>query len=95
MIAARVIVVTGAASGIGREHALGLARAGARVVVNDVASPEAVVDEIHALGGEAVGHVGDVSDWDTAEQLVKTAVDAFSMCVGGGQGMAMILERAS
>jgi NAD(P)-dependent dehydrogenase (short-subunit alcohol dehydrogenase family) len=73
----RVALVTGAATGIGREHALQLAREGARVVVNDVASPKAVLEEIHALGGQAIGHVGDVSDWDTAEDLVETAVEEF------------------
>jgi NAD(P)-dependent dehydrogenase (short-subunit alcohol dehydrogenase family) len=73
----RVVLVTGAASGIGREHALEFARQGARVVVNDVAAPDAVVEEIGALGGEAIAHRGDVSAWDTAELLVKTAVEAF------------------
>jgi NAD(P)-dependent dehydrogenase (short-subunit alcohol dehydrogenase family) len=62
----RVVLVTGAASGIGREHALEFARQGAKVVVNDVASPAAVVEEINHLGGEAIGHEGDVSEWDTA-----------------------------
>jgi NAD(P)-dependent dehydrogenase (short-subunit alcohol dehydrogenase family) len=70
----RVVLVTGAASGIGREHALEFARHGAKVVVNDVASPAAVVEEINDLGGEAIGHQGDVSEWGTAELLVKTAV---------------------
>jgi NAD(P)-dependent dehydrogenase (short-subunit alcohol dehydrogenase family) len=73
----RVVLVTGAASGIGREHALEFARQGAKVVVNDVASPDAVVEEINDLGGEAIGHRGDVSEWETAERLVSTAVGEF------------------
>ena len=75
----RVAVVTGAGRGLGRAHALALAAAGARVVVNN-RSPEpaaAVVDEIAALGGAAIAHVGDVSDWSTAEELISTAVDHF------------------
>ncbi|MFF7656138.1 SDR family NAD(P)-dependent oxidoreductase [Streptomyces sp. NPDC007983] len=73
----RVAVVTGAATGIGREHALEFARQGAAVVVNDVASPEGVVQEIRELGGEAIGHRGDVSAWDAARQLVTAAVEEF------------------
>jgi 3-oxoacyl-[acyl-carrier protein] reductase len=76
---ARVAVVTGAGRGLGRAHALALAAAGARVVVNN-RSPEPaheVVGEITALGGSAVAHEGDVSDWTVAESLVDRAVDAF------------------
>jgi NAD(P)-dependent dehydrogenase (short-subunit alcohol dehydrogenase family) len=73
----RVVVITGAAAGIGREHALEFARQGGRVVVNDVASTADLVKEIDALGGEAVGIEGDVSEWDAAERLVRTAVEEF------------------
>lgn len=73
----RVVVVTGAATGIGREHALEFARQGAKVVVNDVATPEPVVREINDLGGAALGHQGDVSEWEAAKLLVRTAVDGF------------------
>ena len=84
----RVAIVTGAGRGIGREHALELARQGARVVVNDLggnaggegrdASPaQSVVEEIKALGGEAIANGADVSDFEQAGQLVRAAVDAF------------------
>jgi NAD(P)-dependent dehydrogenase (short-subunit alcohol dehydrogenase family) len=84
----RVVIVTGAGRGIGREHALELARQGARVVVNDLgagsggeghdASPaEQVVQEIRRLGGQAISNGADVSDWDQSAALVRSAVDAF------------------
>ena len=75
----RVAVVTGAARGIGREHALLLAAEGARVVVNDLdAEPaQVVVDEIVAAGGTAVAAPGDVTRWETGEALVGLAVEAF------------------
>ena len=84
----RVAVVTGAGRGIGRGHALELARQGARVVVNDlgaevdgrgasVPAAQQVVDEIRAAGGEAVAHVEDVSTAAGADSLVQTALDAF------------------
>jgi len=84
----RIVIVTGAGRGIGREEALELARQGARVVVNDVgvsrdgtgedATPaQSVVDEIKALGGEAVANYDDISDFDGAKRLVQTAVESF------------------
>jgi NAD(P)-dependent dehydrogenase (short-subunit alcohol dehydrogenase family) len=84
----RVAIVTGAANGIGKEHALELARQGAKVIVNDIGanvsgegsdrSPvDDVVSQIKALGGEAVANTDDVSDWDGAGQLIATAVDAY------------------
>lgn len=63
----RVAIVTGAGGGLGRSHALELARHGARVVVNDLAGPDegaaaqAVADEIARRGGEAAVHIGDVT----------------------------------
>jgi NAD(P)-dependent dehydrogenase (short-subunit alcohol dehydrogenase family) len=84
----RVAIVTGAARGIGRAHALLFGREGARVVVNDLgggtdgsgadAGPaQQVVDEIRAAGGEAVANTDDVADWSGAERLVQTALDEF------------------
>src|ERR1700729_2530997 len=84
----RVAIVTGAGRGIGREHALELARQGAKVVVNDLgaevdgegrsAGPAGeVVDAIRRSGGEAVANGEDVSDWEGAGRLVTTAVDTF------------------
>jgi NAD(P)-dependent dehydrogenase (short-subunit alcohol dehydrogenase family) len=83
-----VAIVTGAGRGLGRSHALELARQGARVVVNDVGaeldgtggsdSPaRQVVDEITALGGAAVVNGDDVADWAGAQRLVETALEGF------------------
>jgi len=78
-LAGRVAIVTGAARGIGREHALLLASEGARVVVNDIdAEPaQAVVDEIVAAGGDAVAAPGDVATWGTGEALIGYAVETY------------------
>ncbi len=84
----RVAIITGAARGIGREHALLFASEGAKVVVNDLgAGPDGeasspgpaneVVEEIRAMGGEAVANCDDVSDWEGGRRLVQSAVDAF------------------
>src|SRR4051794_33679794 len=84
----RVALVTGAGRGIGREHALSLARQGAKVVVNDLGgdvagagedlSPaQSVVDEIVAAGGEAIVNGGDVADFDAAQAMVAEAIETF------------------
>ncbi len=87
LLEGRIAIVTGAGRGIGRAHALELARQGAKVVVNDFGvslagekeeSPaEAVVAEIKALGGEAVTNGADVADFADAEAMVRQAVDTF------------------
>ena len=84
----RVAIVTGAGRGIGREHALLFASEGAKVVVNDLGgaidgsgddrtAAEQVVDEIRAMGGEAVASSDDIADWDGGRRLVESAVEAF------------------
>jgi NAD(P)-dependent dehydrogenase (short-subunit alcohol dehydrogenase family) len=84
----RVAIVTGAGRGIGREHALSLAEHGAKVVVNDLggntdgtgsdATPaQQVVDEIKAMGGEAVANGDSVSSWEGAQRLINTAIETF------------------
>jgi NAD(P)-dependent dehydrogenase (short-subunit alcohol dehydrogenase family) len=84
----RVAIVTGAGRGIGRAHALCLAKYGARVVVNDAGvtteggatddDPAAdVVREIAAAGGESVAHRGDIADAATGDALVQLALDAW------------------
>ncbi len=84
----RVVIITGAGRGLGREHALAFAAEGAKVVVNDVGaslqgegndvSPaQEVVDLIRANGGEAITNGDDISDWDGAGRLVASAIDTF------------------
>jgi NAD(P)-dependent dehydrogenase (short-subunit alcohol dehydrogenase family) len=84
----RVAIITGAGRGLGREHALLFASEGAKVVVNDLggdidgtgddrAPAQQVVDEIKAMGGEAVANVDNVADWEGAQRLIQTAVDTF------------------
>jgi len=84
----RVVVITGAGRGIGREHALLFAKKGAKVVVNDLGGSfdgtgasktpaQEVVDEIKALGGEAVANYDSVSDFQGAKRIIQCAVDTF------------------
>ena len=82
------MIVTGAGRGLGRAHALEFARQGAKVVVNDLGAEldgtggstgpaAAVVEEIRAMGGEAVANGADVADWNQAEAMVAQAVETF------------------
>jgi NAD(P)-dependent dehydrogenase (short-subunit alcohol dehydrogenase family) len=84
----KVALVTGAGRGIGRAIALDMAKAGAKVVVNDLggsltgdggdlAPAQQVVNEITAMGGEAAANVDSVADWDGARRMVDTAIDNF------------------
>ena len=84
----RVAIVTGAGGGLGRNHAIELAKCGAKVVVNNLggsrdgmgSSPSAadhVVEEIKALGGEAVPNYDNVATPQGGENIVQTAIDAF------------------
>ena len=74
----KIAIVTGAGQGVGRCHALELARHGARVVVNDVSeSAEDVAAEIRRTGGSAVAHRCSVSEWASAGELVDRALTEF------------------
>ena len=84
----RVAIITGAGRGIGREHALFFANEGARVVVNDLGGAndgegsdqtpaEEVAAEIRAQGGEAIANADNVADWEGAQRLVNSAIEAF------------------
>lgn len=88
-LAGRVAVITGAGRGLGREHALLLARHGTKVVVNDRgvgadgvgadagSSAQSVVEEIRAAGGEAVANTDDAASWDGAAALIRCAIETF------------------
>ena len=84
----KVVVVTGAGGGIGRDFALALAREGAKVIVNDIGASvsgdgsdpsraQAVVDEIVAEGGTASANADSVSDWTAATRLINQAVETY------------------
>ena len=84
----RVAIVTGAGRGIGRATALALSARGASVVVNDLGVTlrgemgeqglaESVVQEIAAMGGQAVANCDSVSEWEGAQRIVETALDHF------------------
>ena len=75
----RAAIVTGAGNGLGRAEALALAAAGARLVLNDLAGDavQAVADEIAAAGGQVLVAAGDVGEWQTGQQLVAAALDAY------------------
>ncbi|QEH79668.1 SDR family oxidoreductase [Sphingomonas sp. C8-2] len=84
----RTVIITGAARGLGKSYALAFAREGANVVVNDIgtslhgegrdtSAADAVVEEIRAAGGKAVANYDDITDWDAAGRIVRTAIDSF------------------
>lgn len=75
----RVVIITGAGGGLGKAHALEFARAGAKVVVNDIneAAAQATVDEIKAIGGEAIVNTSDITNYAQSGEAVKQAIDTF------------------
>jgi NAD(P)-dependent dehydrogenase (short-subunit alcohol dehydrogenase family) len=88
MLDGKVVLVTGAGGGIGRDFALALAAAGAQVVVNDLgtsvkgegasnAPAERVVAEIRAAGGTALANADSVADWASANRIVQSALDSY------------------
>lgn len=100
----KVIVVTGAGRGIGREIALLAARHGAKVVVNDlggsaegegrdVGPAHEVVNEIRAAGGNAVANVDSVGDAKGGDAIVKTALDAFGRIDGVVNNAGILRDR--
>ena len=96
----KVVVITGAGGGIGREHALAMAKEGAAIVVNDLggardgtgegnAMADQVVDEIKAAGAEGVANYDNVASVEGGEGILKTALDAFGKvdCVINNAGI--------
>ena len=84
----RVVIVTGAGGGLGREHAILFAAEGAAVVVNDLGvsnhgeggstgPAQKVVDEIKAMGGKAIANTDSVSDFAAGKRMVEQAIDSF------------------
>ncbi|MFN2644684.1 MAG: SDR family NAD(P)-dependent oxidoreductase [Burkholderiales bacterium] len=88
MLEGKVVLVTGAGGGIGRDFALAMARAGAKVVVNDIgtsvkgegasgAPAEELAREIRAAGGTAIANTESVADWTSAQRMVQSALEHF------------------
>ncbi len=98
LLEGKVVLVTGAGGGIGRDFALAMAAAGARVVVNDIgasvrgegrdAGPaHKVAGEIRAAGGAAVASTDSVAGWESANRIVQCALDSF-------QGLDVVVNNA-
>ncbi|WP_043112700.1 SDR family NAD(P)-dependent oxidoreductase [Pseudacidovorax intermedius] len=104
MVQDKVVVVTGAGGGIGRDMALALAAEGARVVVNDIgtsttgegtdAGPaQRVVDEIRAAGGQAAASTDSVSEAASAGRIVQCALDHFGRIDGVVNNAGILRDR--
>lgn len=104
MMQDKVVVVTGAGGGIGRDIALAMAAAGAKVVVNDIGTSttgegtdtgpaQKVVDEIKAAGGQAVANTDSVSEASSASAIVQCAVDTFGRIDGIVNNAGILRDR--
>ena len=104
MLEGKVVVVTGAGNGIGRDFALTMAAEGAKVVVNDLGTSSSgegrdagpaqrVVEEIRARGGTAVASTDSVAEWNSANRIVTTALDAFGRIDGVVNNAGILRDR--
>ena len=104
MVQDKVVVVTGAGGGIGRDMALALAAEGAKVVVNDIgtsttgegtdAGPaQKVVEEIKAAGGQAVANMDRVAEGPAASRIVQCALDHFGRIDGVVNNAGILRDR--
>jgi NAD(P)-dependent dehydrogenase (short-subunit alcohol dehydrogenase family) len=105
MLDGKVMIVTGAGGGIGREHSLQMARAGAAIVVNDLggsrdgsgggnAMADAVVDEIRAAGGEAVANYDDVSSVEGGLRILQSGIDTFDKVDGVVNNAGILRDKS-
>jgi len=101
----KVMIVTGAGGGIGREHAIAMSKEGAAIVVNDLGgardgtgsgSPmaDAVVAEIKGLGGEAVANYDDVSTVEGGQNILKSGIDAFDKVDGVVNNAGILRDKS-
>jgi len=105
MVEGKVVVVTGAGGGIGRDIALAMAANGARVVVNDIgaslageiqegeSAAQRVVREIGEAGGEAVANADSVSAWASAGKIIQCALDSFGRIDGVVNNAGILRDR--
>jgi len=100
----KVIIVTGAGGGIGKQHSLALAKAGAAVVVNDLGGArdgtgssnmaDATVEEIKAAGGEAVANYDDVSTVEGGKSILQSGLDAFDKVDGVVNNAGILRDKS-
>lgn len=101
----KVVIITGAGGGIGREHAIHMAKEGGAIVVNDLggsrdgsgagsAMADQVVEEIKALGGEAVANYDNVATVAGGENILKTALDAFGRVDGVVNNAGILRDKS-